>query len=454
MTINPKIFKAYDIRGKVPKELNVDSARRIGNATAVFLAKKYKRRKLTLLVGSDVRTSSPVLKKALIEGIVIQGSSVVDVGVVTTPLFYFALAHSKNDGGVMVTASHNPPEYNGFKIRGKGTEPIGGSSGLKTIQKLASRNKMGEGRAPGRVSIKTDINEEYIATLVRGAKTGKARIVIDAAGGSAALILPKLLSHFPGVLYKPLFFTPDGSFSVHNPNPTMPKAQEFIKDELSSCSFDFGVVFDGDGDRIVFFDEFGNEVRGDFIVALLAGEFLKDRPRSSVVVNVTASKAVLEYITAAGGKPIRSKMGYVNISPAMRKARAIVGGETSHHFYFRDFGYNESSMYALLKMLAIVSRTPKKLSHLIRPLQKYITAPEANFDVRDKEKVIQAALKRFGKGGEISRLDGITVDFPDWWFNLRPSNTEPLVRLTVEAKTRQLFDAKQKELSEFIRSIS
>lgn len=454
MNIKPEIFKAYDIRGKVPKELNADTARRIGNAAAVFLSRKYKKQKLTLFVGSDVRVSSPLLKRALIDGITAQGSVVVDIGVVTTPLFYFALSNSKNDGGIMVTASHNPPEYNGFKICGRNCEHISGATGIQTIKKLAIRKKPHSTDAIGEIRIDSSWAYKYISYLTKKAKIKKARVVIDAAGGSAALILSKLLSSFPGLIYKPLFFTPDGTFSAHNPNPLLPESQEFVKEQLSSNSFDFGVVFDGDGDRIVFFDEFGNEIRGDFIVALLAGEFLKKHPRSYAAINVTASKSVEEHIIASGGKPLRTKMGYVHISPAMRRMRAIVGGETSDHFYFRDFGYHESSMYALLKVLEIISKTPKKLSHLVKPLQKYTTAPETNFHVRSKTGAIKAVLKKFAQGGKISHLDGITVEFSDWWFNLRPSNTEPLVRLTVEANTKELFEEKHKELSGFIRTRS
>lgn len=454
MFINPSIFKAYDIRGRVPKELNADTARRIGNATAIFLSRKYKQRAVTIFVGSDVRTSSPLLKKALIEGITFQGSSVIDAGEVTTPLFYFLLERFPVDGGIMITASHNPPEYNGFKIRGRLTEAISEESGLRVIRKIAAKKKLARGKTLGNITEKPGLFGQYISYLVKKVNIGKARIVVDAAGGATTLILPELLSNFPGVLYRPLFFQPDGSFKVHDPNPLKAEAQEFIKEELRSGSFDFGVVFDGDGDRIVFFDEFGNEIRGDFITALLAVEFLKKYPRSWVVVNVTASKAVEEHIIASGGKVMRMKFGYTNITKAMRGKKAIIGGETSHHFYFREFGCNESGVYALLKMLEIISRTPKKLSHLVHPLQKYATAPEVNFAVRSKTEVIRSVLKRFGKGGKISRLDGITVEFSDWWFNLRSSNTEPLVRLTVEAQTRELFDRKQMELSEFIRSVS
>ncbi|MDO8560628.1 MAG: phosphomannomutase/phosphoglucomutase [bacterium] len=454
MSINPDIFKAYDIRGVVPKQLDTEGAKKIGNAIVVFLARKYKKQALTIVVGADVRASSPMIKKALIEGITLHGSSVIDIGTVTTPLFYFLLQEHASDGGVMVTASHNPPEYNGFKIRGRNTVAIAENSGLKTIQKLTGKKELIRGKKLGSISEKKNGADKYIAYLLKKVKLGKARVVVDASGGAATLILPKLLSHFPGVLYKPLFFKPDGSFSHHDPNPVKPESQEFIKEELASGSFDFGVVFDGDGDRIVFFDEFGREVRGDFIVALLAGELLKEHPKSFVVMNATASKAVEEYITSLGGKFVRTKQGYVYISSVMREKRAILGGETSHHFYFRDFGCNESSMYALLKMLEIMARTPKKLSHLVGPLQKYVTAPETNFEVGDKARVIRAVLKYFKKDGKVSRLDGITINFPDWWFIIRPSNTEPLIRLTVEAKTQELFDEKLKELSEFIKRAS
>ena len=456
MRINPNIFKAYDIRGKFPKELDIEGAKKIGNAVAAFLARKYKKRVLTLIVGADVRTSSPVLKKALIDGITLQGSSVIDIGTVTTPLFYFLLQEYGPDGGVMVTASHNPPEYNGFKIRGRNTEAIAEDSGLRSIQKLAGKKELVRGKGLGNISEEKGGAEQYVAYLLKKVKLGASRVVVDAAGGSTTLVLPKLLSYFPGIQYRPLFFEPDGSFSRHSPNPLEPESQEYIKEDLKNGSFDFGVIFDGDGDRAVFFDEFGNYVRGDLITALLAEKLLEKRPGSRVVLEFTASKTVEEYITERGGKVERAKVGFANITRAMKKKKALLGGEGSGHFYFKDFGYNESSMYAFLKMLEIVSGTPKKLSHLVAPLNKYpyISGQQLFFEVENRVKVMRVLEKRYGKEGKVSKLDGISVEFRDWWFNARPSNTEPLVRLTLEAKTQELFDEKKKELSDFIRSSS
>ena len=404
MRINPNIFKAYDIRGKFPKELDIEGAKKIGNAVAAFLARKYKKRVLTLIVGADVRTSSPVLKKALIDGITLQGSSVIDIGTVTTPLFYFLLQEYGPDGGVMVTASHNPPEYNGFKIRGRNTEAIAEDSGLRSIQKLAGKKELVRGKGLGNISEEKGGAEQYVAYLLKKVKLGASRVVVDAAGGSTTLVLPKLLSYFPGIQYRPLFFEPDGSFSRHSPNPLEPESQEYIKEDLKNGS----------------------------------------------------SKTVEEYITERGGKVERAKVGFANITRAMKKKKALLGGEGSGHFYFKDFGYNESSMYAFLKMLEIVSGTPKKLSHLVAPLNKYpyISGQQLFFEVENRVKVMRVLEKRYGKEGKVSKLDGISVEFRDWWFNARPSNTEPLVRLTLEAKTQELFDEKKKELSDFIRSSS
>lgn len=454
MRINPNIFKAYDIRGKFPRELDIEGAKKIGSAVAVFLSEKYKKQALTLMVGADVRTSSPALKKALIDGITLQGSSVIDVGTVTTPLFYFLLQEHQPDGGVMVTASHNPPEYNGFKILDRKTEPVGNNSGLRQIQKLAGKKELARGKKLGSISQVSGGADKYIAYLLKKVKIGSARAVVDASGGATTLVLPKLLSYFQGVIYKPLFFEPDGSFSRHSPNPLDAESQEYAREDLKSGSFDFGVIFDGDGDRVVFLDEFGNEVRADFILALLAEELLKERPKNWVVLELTSSKAVEERIIELGGKVVRSRVGYTNMTPLMMKKKALLGGEISGHFFFRDFGYHESSMYAFLKMLEIVSQTPRKLSHLVRPLQKYANGPQMNFKVDNKPAVMRAIEKRYAKEGKISKLDGLNVEFPDWWFNVRPSNTEPLIRFTLEAKTKGLFDAKQKEISEFIRGVS
>lgn len=453
MGIVQEIFKAYDIRGKYPRELNEETARHIGNAVAVFLSQKYKRKALTLLVASDFRLSSPSLKRALIEGITMQGSAVIDIGEASTPLFYFALNHSKNDGGVMVTASHNPPEYNGFKVRGRLNAPIAEATGLTVIHRIAARNRLALGKTLGKIVEKRIFADPYIAKCVKGLTIGRARVVVDAAGGAAAVVLPKALSRFSNVMYKPLFFTPDGSFKDHDANPLKPEAQKYVKDALAAGGFDFGALFDGDGDRIVFFDEAGNEIRGDFMTAIFAEEFLRKHPKRWIVADTNTSWAVMEYIAARGGKVVRAKRGYVNIMPVMQKKDAVVGGEISDHFYFRDFSYCESGVYALLKILEIVSRGPKKLSHYVRPLQKYFGSPEINFEVKDKRKALHAVERRFSPGGNVFRNDGITVEFPRWWFNLRPSNTEPLVRLTLEAKTKPLFEEKQKELFEFIKGI-
>lgn len=455
MALEPHIFKAYDIRGKFPKELDADGARKIGNAVAVFLSRKYKKKSLRLLVGGDVRISTPVLKKALIEGIVIAGCDVVDTGTVTTPLFYFLLNNGNYDGGVMITASHNPSEYNGFKIRGRRASVVAEDSGLTRIAGLAAKKNIIKGMRFGHVAVDISGVDRYITFLKKKVKIVKARVVIDAAGGATTAVLPKLLHQFSGVIYKPLFFTPDTA-ERHDPNPLKEEAQDFIREELKNGNFDFGVLFDGDGDRVVFFDEFGNDVLGDITLAILAEGFIRKKAKSTVVVEHTARRAVKDRIRELGGTVALSKVGAVHVCRVMAETKAVLGGEPSGHFYFQDYGGNESGMYAFLKILEMISQTPRKLSHLIRPLRRsfYVSGQKLTFTVRNKKELLQKVVETYKAAGSISRFDGITVEADDWWFNLRPSNTEPLVRLTLEADTKELFETKKEELAAFIKKYS
>jgi phosphomannomutase len=449
MKINPSIFKAYDIRGKYPNEVNEEAATRIGNATVVYLSKLLKKKRLKIIVCRDVRLSSSSLKNALLEGITSAGGEVLDAGIGTTPYFYFLLQRLKPDGGIMVTASHNPAEYNGFKIRGRGGKEISIGSGLEKIKEIALRGKIVRTASPEVITFQNYV-DEYIEFLRRGTRIGSLDAVIDAAGGSTAFFLPKLLTLFDKFIYLPLFFEPDGSFEKHPPNPLLPEAQRFVKNELSKGKFHFGAVFDGDGDRVLFFDEKGNAIRSEYIVALLAANVLKNYPGSAFVFPVNASKNAREYIAELGGKIKISRVGQTFMSEAMKKWRASMGCELSGHFYFRDFFYKDSALMTWLRLAEFLSQTHRPLSQLVKPLEeRYISSGEINFQVQNRK----AALKRikyFYRGAKISFLDGITVEYPEWWCNVRPSNTEPLVRLVMEAKTRDIFDAKKKELETII----
>lgn len=451
MNINPNIFKAYDIRGKFPEEVNPEIAEKIGRAAAEFLSQKLRKKKLTFLVCRDVRDSSPALKEAAARGILAQGSDVIDVGIGTTPFFYFLMHTEDADGGIMVTASHNPAQYNGFKIRGKGGKAIGSGSGLEDIRGIALKKENKEEEKEGiLLPVRQNYKEKYIKFISRNIFiSSKISIVIDASGGSTAFFLPELLNRFPNIVYKPLFFEPDGFFRHHPPNPLLEDAQKHLRQELKSGKFRFGAIFDGDGDRVVFLDENGRAIRQDFISALLADKELENNKGATFVLTVNTSNGVREFIREQGGKVKLSKVGYTNVERAMRKSNAFLGVELSGKLFFRDFFFDESGLLAFLRLTQILASSPRSLSQLIRPLERYVTSPEINFEVEDKSSIITKIRKYYQKA-KISALDGLTVEFPDWWFNIRPSNTEPLIRLVLEAKNQKLFDEKLLELKKLL----
>lgn len=446
MKINPSIFKAYDIRGKYPAEINEEVAEKVGRATAIFISKKLRKRKTKIIVCSDVRLSSPILKDAVIKGIISQGSDVEDVGIGTTPYFYFLMRHLSPDGGLMVTASHNPAEYNGFKIRARGGVAVSSGSGLEEIKKIViSEMGLKSTRDTGFITSAGYFREEYIKFIIRGISIKKINAAIDASGGSTAYFLPRILEKFPEITYKPLFFEPDGSFSKHPPNPLLEKSQEFVKGELRSGKFKFGVIFDGDGDRAVFLDEKGNVLKSEYVFGLLAEEILQKNPGTWFVLPVNTSKGVRDYLKERGGKVKLSRIGYTFMQEAMKNTKAQMGVELSGHFYFKDFFSDDSALMAFLRFAAFLSRNPRPVSQLVKPFETYISSGELNFEVQDKKEVLNR-IRKFYQSGKISVLDGITVEYKDWWFNVRPSNTESLIRLVLEAKTQEMFEDKLSEV--------
>jgi len=452
MQIDPNIFKAYDIRGKFPEEINLEVAEKIGYATAKFLSPKQKRNKMPLLICRDVRSSSPVLKEALIRGILAQGSDVVDIGIGTTPFFYF-LTHTENvDGGIMVTASHNSAEYNGFKIRNKDGKAVSLESGLKEIRKTIAKKNRTLNTRPGVLLLaKENYKGRYLKFISRNISVpAKISVVVDAGGGSTAFFLPDLLSRFPNITYKPMFFEPDGTFSHHLPNPLLEEAQKYVRAELKSGKFRFGAIFDSDGDRVAFLDEKGKLIRQDFILALFAQDEIKSKKGGTFVLTVNTSKRVRESIEELGGKVKLSPVGYINVEKLMRINNASLGVELSGKLYFRDFFFDESGLLAFIRLTQIIASNSRPLSQLIEPLEHYTTSPEINFEMKN-ETTIMSRVKKYYQKAKISAKDGLTVEFPDWWFNIRPSNTEPVMRLVLEAKTQELFDEKMRELKSLLK---
>lgn len=454
--ISPDIFKSYDVRGIYPRELNESIAETIGQAAVQYFLKKRKKKELTVLICRDVRLSSPSLKEAVSRGVILAGSNVLDVGIGTTPFFYFLMHLLKPDVGFMITASHNPAEYNGIKIRNHLGHPVSLDAGLAEIRELALDQKFPPAARTGTISQPDkDLAKAYIDFLVKQVGTSvQSRVVVDAGGGATTFFLPDLLNRFPKILYKPLFFEPDGSFAKHPPNPLEPTSQKYPARELKNGDFQFGVIFDADGDRAVFLDEAGQFVRSEFILAVLAEEELKKNPGAVFVLPVNTSKAAREYIAEHGGKVKLSKIGTANIPNAMRRTRANLAGETSGHFYFKEFFHNDSAFLAFLRVAKLLSsRDGLPLSALTRPLASRYFTHEANFRVADPHTILRNVENFYQNlSGTISQLDGTTVEFEDWWFNLRPSNTEPLVRLIIEAKAEGLMKEKRQEIEALLKN--
>lgn len=447
MKINPNIFKAYDIRGKYPSELNEEIAEKIGEAAGAYFLQKGHKPRPDILICEDLRQSSRPLKESLVKGLIGRGINILDGGIGTTPFFYFLLSKVKPDGGIMVTASHNPAEYNGFKLQDKNLHTISLGSGLETIQRYLEQKKTKPSKVPGEIEKLPDFSEEYLEFVSKGIKIEPLRVVIDAAGGAETLFIRRLLARFPQISYKPLFFESDGTFRKHSPNPLLPESQQFIRAELGKGGFRFGVLFDGDSDRIIFFDEKGDPVRADFIFALMAEKLLKKEKGAMFVVTLNVSKSVRERIKKLGGKVKLSPQGYPYLQALMRRHRALAGVELSGHYHFEKTFFRDSTLLPFLLVAQYLSKAKEPLSQAVKNIQQYITSSEIAFPVADKRAVIEKVKKAYAAtDAKLSFLDGITFEFPDWWFNLRAANTESVVRLSLEAKNQDLFDEKMKEI--------
>jgi len=428
------VFRAYDIRGIAGSELTSGLAYRIGRAHARFTGAH------TIVVGNDARLSSEELKQALCRGIVDEGSDVVDIGLCSSPMLYFAVAHFKHPAGVMVTASHNPAAYNGFKLTREHAIPIGEDSGMPEVERLAN-GSMEQSGFRGRI-FKHELSAEYSQHILRGMKLPKLKVVVDAANAMGSLEARHL--QLPGVTIVPLHFELDGRFPHHEANPLEPKNMRDLQDAVVRENADLGIAFDGDADRAGFVDERGDIVSSDFTAALIAEKLLKNQPGEKVLYDVRASRAFPEHVRKHGGVPLMCRVGHAFIKRQMRQEDALFAGELSGHYYFRDHYYTESSVMAALHIMSLLKG--KKKSELVKPLRKYFQSGELNATVRDANGIIGRMEKKYARGSKISHLDGLRVDYADWWFNVRKSNTEPLLRLNVEAKTRREMERRRDEL--------
>jgi phosphomannomutase len=448
VTLDPKVFKAYDVRGIYPSELDEAGAHAIGRAYVEQFEPKR------IAVGRDMRPSSPAMAEGAIRGAASGGAEVLNIGMVGTEMLYFAVGHLGLDGGVMVTASHNPKEYNGLKVVRRGALPVGGDSGLLEIRDRALRLDASEDPNPPAAK-EVDIYPPFVdkvLSFIDVAAVQPLRAVIDAGNGMAGAMLPPILDSLP-VRPERCFFEPDGTFPNHSPNPLLPEAREFVMGRVLEEQADLGIAFDGDADRCFFVDNTGEFVPGDFVTALLAQSILEKEPGAKIIYDVRASWAVRDTVERAGGIPLVNRVGHAFIKERMRKEGAVFGGEVSGHYYFRDFYQADSGTIPALLMLELVSVRERKLSELLQPYrERYFITGEINTPVEDVALKLQEIKERFGREGEVSHLDGISVTAKDWHMNVRPSNTEPLLRLNLEALDAELMQRKRDEVLAVIQS--
>jgi phosphomannomutase len=447
--LDPKVFKAYDVRGIYPGEIDEDGAYRIGRA----YVEEFEPR--TIAVGRDMRTSAPTMAAAAIEGAADGGADVLDLGMVGTEMLYYAVGELGLDGGACVTASHNPREYTGMKIVRRGALPVGGDSGLEQVRRRAEAG-FGEVSRPGEVR-QQDVWEGFVAkvlSFVDPASIAPLGIVVDAANGMAGTMLPPVLERLPQLDVVRCYFEPDGSFPNHEPNPLLPENRKFIVERTRAEGAALGVAYDGDADRCFFVDDTGEFVPGDFVTALLARAMLEKERGAKIIYDVRASRAVPRTIEDAGGVPLVNRVGHAFIKQRMRKEDALFAGEVSAHYYFREFSQADTGVVPFLVMLELLSRAGRPLSELLAPFrERYFLTGEINTPVADVALKLQELKERYAaQGGLVSHLDGISVDFDEWHFNVRPSNTEPLLRLNLEALSEPLMEEKRDEVLDVIRS--
>lgn len=460
MKINRQIFRAYDIRGIYPKEIDEKTAELVGFYYPLFLlgsdaAKLKKRRELAIFISRDARPSSPKLFAALKKGLLKSGVKIIDGGLTTTPQHYFCVNKTKAGGGLMITASHQPGYYNGIKMTRQKAIPISGKELLEFLENRKTAHLAATPLSEGKI-VKKDFRKEYINFLLRAAKFPKSakklKIVIDNGNGMAGLILRDLLKKLP-VKFSILFEKPDCSFPNHEANPLKAETLTALKKEIKKQKADLGMAFDGDGDRVVFLNAKGKAVRPDLTAALLASEYLSaeggKRKGLKIAYDIRASKIVPETIKNLGGVPLKCRVGHKFFKILLKEKGAFFGGELSGHYYFKKFFNADSGIFTMLEIVKIAAASEKPLEELISPFRKYFHSGEINFKIKDKEKALKEIKRRFIKG-KLDKTDGVTLEFPDWRFNLRPSNTEPVVRLVIEAETKKLLISKKRMLKKIL----
>jgi phosphomannomutase len=451
VTLNPDIFKAYDIRGIYPTDIDEAGARAIGSAFAVYLGSRE------IAVGYDMRLSSPSLKAAFVEGVTEQGVDVIDYGMLSTDMMYFAVASANHSGGAQITASHNPKQYNGMKLVREGAFPLSGDAGISDVREMIEIGAIPPpAKRRGDVTNRSvlDAYVEHVMSFIDPTVVKPFNVVLDAGSGTAALAAPRCFDRLACNTTK-LCFEIDGNFPNHEANPLIEENRRDITEEVIRQKADIGIAWDGDADRCFFIDETGDFIAGDFVTALLAQAFLLKQPGATIIYDVRASWAVKDVITAHGGKALMNRVGHAFIKRRMRETNAVFGGEVTGHYYFRDNYYCDNGLIPALMMLELMSKHGKSLHQLLAPLrEKYFISGEINTKLAHVDHVgptFERIAKQYADGKQY-RLDGLSVEYADWHFNVRPSNTEPLLRLNLEAATPQMMAEKRDEVLALIRS--
>jgi phosphomannomutase len=449
--MNPSIFKAYDVRGIYPSELDEAVTRDIGRAFVAYLGAKR------VALGRDMRTSSPALSAAFIEGVTGQGADVVDYGLIGTDMLYFAVARDKHEGGAEITASHNPGEYNGIKMVRQEAFPLSGEAGISDIRDRILGNSIPAPHGPRGSVTRADVFADYVEhvmSFIDPSVIKPFNVVLDAGNGIAGLVAPALFDRLP-CRTRRLCFELDGTFPNHEANPLIEENRRHIVEQVLADRADLAIAWDGDADRCFFIDGTGEFIAGDFITALLAEAFLIKHPGSKIVYDVRASYAVKDTVARYGGIALMNRVGHAFIKRRMREENAIFGGEVTGHYYFRDNFYADNGFIPALLILELMSKKGKTLAELLAPLRaKYFISGEINTRVSDMS-AVQEKIDRIARqysDGRVYTMDGISAEFDDWHFNVRPSNTEPLLRLNLEGLTPEIMSRRRDEVLQLIRA--
>jgi phosphomannomutase len=451
MSINPSIFKAYDVRGLYPSEVNEDAARQIGRGFVSYLQAKR------IAVSRDMRLSSPSVAAAFIDGARAQGADVVDYGMMGTDMLYYAVARDGHDGGAQITASHNPKEYNGIKMVRREAFPLSGDAGIGDIRDMITTGRLPkEADAPGSLS-QMHLLEDYlqkVLSFIDPSIIKPFNVVLDAGNGIGGLVAPLLFKKLP-CRTTDLCMEVDGTFPNHEANPLIEENRRDIVERVKADKADIGIAWDGDADRVFFIDGTGEFVAGDFVTALLAEAFLLKHPGAKVVYDVRASYAVKDVVAKYGGTALMNRVGHAFFKRRMREENAIFGGEVTGHYYFRDFYYADNGFIPALLILELMSRKGQTLAQLLEPLrEKYFISGEINTRLKEGSSAQEKmdGLAAMYTEGRTYSMDGVSVEFHDWHFNVRASNTEPLLRLNLEATTLEMMEEKRDEVLAFIRT--